>query len=322
MGPNPENDLEREFVGGKEYHSLGDHSRIYRAAPKRTNSGAMAQVVRALDTKLKRVVAIKMDKVGPISHDYSVERESLAHVQTNNHFIVRLYDLVDVNGNVGIVMEHLDPSRAKLLSEYVQPTGETMPMEDFLLIMEQLGQFIDSYAKEGNFHRDLKLSNIFFLPDEVDRYIKVIDLGLSGDVFTDSSTRSKGEVVGTPGYLSPQRWDGEQTRLTDEVYALGMVALLLLVRRGRYFDDSRVQPYYDMAHQKKDLVHDLEQSELINAWGADPVRVARVLERALSPDKKTRYQTGREFYSELSRALLTSESQSPRKLNWKFWKRS
>ena len=72
----------------------------------------------------------------------------------------------------------------------------------------------------GLIHRDVKPANLLLAPGGI---VKVTDFGIAHTVGSVPVTAT-GELIGTPGYLAPERVDGEQATPASDLYALGMVA--------------------------------------------------------------------------------------------------
>src|ERR1700682_4550546 len=119
----------------------------------------MGEVYRALDTRLKRTVAIKVAKE---NLGERFEREARAIAALNHPNICTLYDV----GPNYLVME---------LVEGASPSGP-MPLDEVLGIAQQISDALDAAHDKGIVHRDLKPGNIKIKPDGT---VKVLDFGLA-----------------------------------------------------------------------------------------------------------------------------------------------
>jgi serine/threonine protein kinase len=177
----------------------------------RIGAGGMGEVWKARDTRLDRLVAIK------ISHAEFGERfarEARAIAALNHPNICQLYDV----GPDYLVMEYVDGT----------PLKGPMSSEKALEYARQILNALDIAHKKGIVHRDLKPSNIFVTKQQS---IKLLDFGLariaspSGDS-TDITV--PGEKLGTPAYMSPEQWEGKPADARTDIYCFGCVLYELL----------------------------------------------------------------------------------------------
>jgi serine/threonine-protein kinase len=122
-----------------------------------------------------------------------------------------------------IVMERLDGiDLAQLLKR-----SPLRPHDEVRQIMQHVAAGLDAAHKAGVIHRDLKPSNIFATGDGAARIWKLLDFGASkwrdGD-----GTLTQGNIVGTPGYMSPEQAQGRSIDQRSDVYALGVILYRLL----------------------------------------------------------------------------------------------
>ena len=198
--------------------------------------GGMGTVYRAIDTRLNRVVAIK---VSAEQFSTRFEREARAVSALNHPNICTLHDV----GPNFLVMELIE---GETLAEWLVRAG-SLPIRDALEISLQVAEALEVAHSKGIIHCDLKPSNIKVTPDG---RVKVLDFGLARairDAHTEGNDSTEGEgttqvsgpgqVWGTPAYMSP-----EQAALTSadvdtrtDIYSLG-VLLYELLTGGTPFD--------------------------------------------------------------------------------------
>ena len=161
--------------------------------------GGMADVYRASDLVLDRIVAVKIltDRSEDIRRRFL--REAQAMAKFNHRNIVAVYDVGRTETISYIVMELV-----------VGRTLGDIPLEE-LTVHRLIRFFIDlleglSYAHEqGVIHRDIKPANVMVLNDDT---VKVMDFGLSRRTTEMSSVTNAGEIVGTVAYLWAERFLG------------------------------------------------------------------------------------------------------------------
>ncbi|HEX7829342.1 MAG TPA: serine/threonine-protein kinase, partial [Thermoanaerobaculia bacterium] len=109
--------------------------------------------------------------------------------------------------------------------------------EHRLTIRERMESFIDvcrgvQHAhQKGLIHRDLKPSNVLVVDVEGKPTAKVIDFGVAkllDDPLADTNFRTRGAAIGTPGYMSPEAWNGDDLDTRTDVYSLGVLLYELL----------------------------------------------------------------------------------------------
>jgi serine/threonine-protein kinase len=169
-------------------------------------AGGMGRVYRAVDTRLRRSVAIKVVRA---EFGERFEREAHAIAQLNHPHICAVYDV----GFLYLVMELLDgETLAARLKNGPLPVSET------LRYGAQVADALAAAHAKGITHRDLKPANIMLTRGGV----KVLDFGLA-KAQTDETVTQSDQRLGTPAYMAPEQRDGKQTDARTDIYALGLV---------------------------------------------------------------------------------------------------
>jgi len=191
-------------------------------------AGGMGEVYRAMDTKLRREVAIKV--LPPkFVHDRErlarFEREARLLAALNHPNVAALYDLETWDETQFLVMELVSGVglREKL-------HGEPLSVREALTIFHQIALGLEAAHQKGIVHRDLKPENVKITPENV---VKVLDFGLAkafepeaapGDPLEapTGSFKSAAEVVlGTLAYMSPEQARGHTVDKRTDVWAFG-----------------------------------------------------------------------------------------------------
>src|SRR5262250_2167241 len=149
-------------------------------------AGGMGAVYKARDTRLDRVVAIK---ISAAQFTERFEREARSIAALNHPHICTLHDV----GPDYLVME---------LVEGQALTGP-LPLQQVLKYGAQICDALDAAHRKGITHRDLKPGNI--LVNKLG--VKLLDFGLARIEDPDSTVTAA--VMGTPGYMSPEQWEGK-----------------------------------------------------------------------------------------------------------------
>jgi hypothetical protein len=183
-------------------------------------NGGYGEVWRATDTALSKPVAVKLLHPG-----YTQRSEALARFRAEAQHAGGLS-----HENIAQVFDYVEPADGQppyLVMELVDgPSLETVlaggPLDDSrtMDIVAQAAAGLQAAHAAGMIHRDIKPANLLLAPDGT---VKITDFGIAHTIGSVPVTAS-GELVGTPGYLAPERAMGEQATPASDLYSLGMVA--------------------------------------------------------------------------------------------------
>ena len=255
-------------------------------------AGGMGEVYKARDTRLDRVVAIKVlsSALGDESARRRFEREARAASSLNHPHIVAVYDVGEFEGRQYLVTEFVD---AGTLKQWAAQAGKRTWRE----IVELVAGVADGLAaahEAGILHRDIKPDNIL-IPRS--GYAKLADFGLAklaeaGDLtrtLTQGQTRP-GAIVGTIAYMSPEQADGRSVDARSDIFSLGVVLYELLSGRRPFGGTTDLEVLQTViSGEPQPLGEDVPQ----------PLRT--IVEKALEKDPAERYQSARELTVDLRR---------------------
>src|SRR5262249_47677756 len=157
------------------------------------------QVYKARDTRLNRLVAVKVSK---LKYTQRAEREARAVAALNHPHVCQLYDV----GPNYLVMELVEGERLH----------GPLPMATAVEYAGQILDALDAAHRKGIVHRDLKPSNIFITKAGV----KLLDFGLAklqtpaiavDEATMTQGTTSEGQILGSLHYISPEQLQGSDT---------------------------------------------------------------------------------------------------------------
>jgi serine/threonine-protein kinase len=242
-------------------------------------AGGMGEVYRARDTRLEREVAIKVlpaNLVEDETHLARFRREAKLLAALNHPNIAAIYGL-----------DHRD--RLHFLVLELVP-GETLrdrlakgplPVQDAVRFAQQVAGGLEAAHHEGIVHRDLKPANIILRPDGV---AKILDFGLAKQTEIENAeaeplTRAY-QVVGTPGYLSPEQARGGKITRRADVWAFGCILYECLTGRGAF-------PGKTVA-ERIQAVFEADRPDLDSLPPLTPPTVRLLLSRCLAKDPGSR----------------------------------
>jgi Tol biopolymer transport system component/predicted Ser/Thr protein kinase len=189
----------------------------------RIGAGGMGEVFRAVDTRLKRAVAIKVAKE---NFGERFEREARAIAALNHPNICTLYDV----GPNYLVMELIEG----------KPLKGPLPLDQALQYAAQICDALDTAHRKAITHRDLKPGNILVTKQGV----KLLDFGLArmapGE--NDPTLTRPGVVMGTPAYMAPEQREGKPGDARSDIYAFGCVLYEMLTGKRAAQERTPVEP--------------------------------------------------------------------------------
>lgn len=190
---------------------------------EKIGQGGVAEVFKAVDTRLRRVVAVKLLHEH-LSHDPAYvgrlenEARAVAALSHPNIVLVHNYDVAD--GRYFIVMEYVEGQNLK---DYLAERAP-LPEAECRRLAEQLLLGLVAAHTAGLVHRDVKPQNVLMTPGGE---LKLTDFGIAKPVGETGSTQ-KGLCFGTPHYIAPeQAWENQATPRSD-LYAVGVILYEML----------------------------------------------------------------------------------------------
>src|SRR6201998_3623275 len=270
-------------------------------------AGGMGEVYRARDTRLERIVAIKIlpahlaDKVELRER---FEREARTVASLNHPHICTLHDIGQQDGTDFLVMEYLE---GETLAERLKKGP--LPLDQVLQYAIEIADALDKAHRKGITHRDLKPGNIMLTKSGT----KLLDFGLaklkgpqvavanlSALPTEGSNLTAQGTILGTLQYMAPEQLEGKEVDARTDIFALGVVM-------------------YEMASGKKAFEGESQASLIAKIVENDPPPISslkpmtppaldRVVKKCLRKDPEDRWQNARDITDEL-KWISDSDSQ-------------
>ncbi|EME99338.1 Stk1 family PASTA domain-containing Ser/Thr kinase [Streptomyces mobaraensis] len=210
----------------------------------RVAAGGMATVYRALDTRLDRVLAVKVMHPALAADKVFVERfirEAKSAARLDHPNVVSVYDQGTDGGYVYLAMEYV---AGCTLRDVLRERGALQPRAA-LDIAEPVLAALGAAHRAGLVHRDMKPENVLIGDDG---RVKVADFGLARTVGTNSATNT-GSILGTVSYLAPEQIEHGTADTRTDVYACGVVLYEMLTGVKPHSGASPAQILYQHLHR-------------------------------------------------------------------------
>jgi serine/threonine protein kinase len=254
--------------------------------------GAMGVVYKAHDADIDRYVAAKVIRRSVLGADPSGEiarrfrNEAVAAGRLSHPNIVAVYDYGESEQTAYIIMEY---AQGENLESYLARSG-MRPLDETVSLTTQLLDGLHFAHERGIVHRDVKPSNVLLLADG---RLKITDFGVA-HVNASNLTQS-GVAIGTPSYMAPEQYRGEEIDRRVDVFSAGVVLYELCTGRKPFEGRSLAELAYKVCH--------LDAPAPSTVQVGLPPEVDALLARALAKKRDARFVTAAEFARAVSLAL-------------------
>jgi eukaryotic-like serine/threonine-protein kinase len=276
---------------------------------RKLGEGGMGVVYLGRDTKLDRLVAIKVLNKRYERQGDNVRRfvrEAKAASALNHPNILTIYEVGEFEGAHFIVSEYIE---GRTLREIIKSASLELSM-----IVDIAGQVAGALAaahKARIVHRDLKPENVIVRDDG---YVKVLDFGLaklvpeneSGvlakEISRRQNTTASGMILGTVNYMSPEQAKGEKVDERTDIFSLGVVLYEMVSRKRPFEGNSTAESFANLINKQPE--------PLDSHTRGVPVELQLVVTKMLRKDREARYQTMRELVADLRQLANNNRSDS------------
>jgi len=262
--------------------------------------GGMAHVYEALQTSLDRKVAIKEIKPAFSAHPELIERfrrEARAAAGLIHENIVQVYNFGEPKkGALFIVMEFIEGQDLKSLLER---SGTIEPKITAIIAREVAGALAYAHAR-GLVHRDVKPANIMISNQGE---VKLMDFGIVREMGSDL-TRT-GAFLGTPNYMSPEQFLGENTTGASDIFSLGIVMYQLLTSYKPFASDSESSLSKRVRTEKETKVRALNPEV--------PWKLQKIVHKCLKKKPEARTESAEALARELDKFIRSKSREEDRR---------
>jgi serine/threonine protein kinase len=260
-------------------------------------AGGMGEVYKARDTRLERIVAIKILPERSTQNEAMrarFEREAKAISSLNHPHICTLHDIGHENDIDYLVMEYLE---GQTLSDRIKKGP--IPITEALGIAFEIADALDKAHRQGLTHRDLKPSNIIL----TSRGAKLLDFGLAKFQFSDGPVAGisditqttpltgSGTIVGTIQYMSPEQLEGAEADARSDIFAFGAILYEMISGRRPFEGKSQANLIAAIIERDPPVITDISPE---TPPGAD-----RLIRKCLEKDPDKRWQSARDLADEI-----------------------
>ncbi|MBD0369705.1 MAG: protein kinase [Pyrinomonadaceae bacterium] len=254
----------------------------------------MSEVYLALDTQLRRLVALKFLALKYSENEERLRRfkqEAYAVAALNHPNIAHIYEIGEADDHHFIVMEYIE---GQTLREKIHSRKE--PLRQLLKYLAQVAEGLHKAHTEGIVHRDLKPDNIMITNDG---YAKVLDFGLAkliekqsesgeipeGDTILMSHHSIPGTVMGTVGYMSPEQAQGrvEDIDHRSDIFSFGCILFEAVTGRKAFKGKDAIDSMHMIVYSPTPQIKELN--------AAAPEALQKIIGKCLEKEVENRYSS-------------------------------
>lgn len=256
--------------------------------------GAMGVIYKAYDPTVGRIVALKTVRLDVTDSDREelvqrLRQEAQAIGRLEHPNIVTLYDAGEAEGLFYLTMQFVNGrTLAQLFSERT-----LLPVEQVVLLLEQVCEGLDCAHQRSIVHRDMKPSNIIVTREGV---AKIVDFGVAK--LSEGGLTKAGMLLGTPSYMSPEQAQGGRVDRRSDIFSLGAILYELLTGEKAFPGRTPTAIIHKILYGDPIPVRVVEP-------GIEPA-LEKIVRKALAKDPFRRYQSCRQMQEELH-AFRTSQ---------------
>ncbi|HET9795575.1 MAG TPA: protein kinase [Thermoanaerobaculia bacterium] len=267
-------------------------------------AGGMGEVYKAKDTKLNRLVAIKVLPES-LARDPDAlsrfEREAHAVAALNHPNILSIHDFGKEGGVAYAVTELLEGETLRSRLE-----ASSLPQRRAVDIAIPIARGLAAAHEKGIIHRDLKPENVFLTSDG---RVKILDFGLAKKVAVDAAITNAptapagtepGTVLGTVGYMSPEQVRGRELDPRTDIFSFGAILYEMLAGKRAFKGDTGIETLNAILKE--------EPPELLESGRNISPALDRIVRRCLEKSPEARFHSASDLAFDLESVSGASTS--------------
>jgi Tol biopolymer transport system component/predicted Ser/Thr protein kinase len=280
-------------------------------------AGGMGEVYRARDTRLERIVAVKIlpDHLSDRAElRERFEREARTIASLNHPHICTLHDIGHQDGTDFLVMEYLE---GETLAERLKKGP--LPLDQVLQYAIEIADALDKAHRKGITHRDLKPANIMLTKSGT----KLLDFGLAklkkdtvpanvtlSKIPTEDAVTAQGTILGTLQYMAPEQLEGGEVDARTDIFAFGVVVYEMATGKKAFEGKSQASLIAKILETDPPPISSLQPMT--------PPQLDRVVKKCLAKEPEKRWQAASDISDELkwiaeSGSQIASQMSAPMK---------
>src|SRR6516225_78966 len=262
-------------------------------------AGGMGEVYKARDTRLDRIVAIKVlpeSLAADPQFRERFDREARAISQIDHPHICTLHDVGEQDGTAFLVMQYLE---GETLADRL--TKGALPLDQALAIAIDIADALTAAHRAGIAHRDLKPGNVFLTKSGAKlldfglakAYVPVVAAGPGGSMMPTAPPQltAQGMILGTFQYMAPEQIEGHEADARTDIFAFGAVLYEMTTGRKAFEGKTPASLIAAILERHPTPISSLEPLA--------PQRLDRVVHRCLAKDPDARWQSAADLSIQL-----------------------
>ena len=262
-------------------------------------AGGMGEVYKARDTRLERIVAIKVLPTHLADRSdlrERFEREAKTIASMNHPHICVLYDIGQQDGIDYLVMEYLE---GETLAQRLQKGP--LPLEQVLRFAIEIADALDKAHRKGVTHRDLKPGNIMLTKSgsklldfglaKLKQEVSPANLDLTELPTAKEPLTAQGAILGTLQYMAPEQIEGKEVDARTDIFAFGAVVYEMLTGQRAFQGKSQASLIAKIL--------EIDPAPISSLQPMTPPALDRVVKKCLAKEPEKRWQAASDVCDEL-----------------------